>query len=487
MQVLGLHTQPFCEQPDGQEYFSDAVMKMQLNMLQHNLRFSDMLQILKGDAGSGKTALVIQMLSRANDELQIFIVRGKATLTAPQILLGMLKIFQLPIPDATQTCLELLIDHLKIRLEKNCSSVLIVENAHAISVDTLNQLLAYTDHINEVLDGELRILLVADPVIESILPKLTSAQLRAGKVFISSVRALDRQRTREYLEYRLQQAGFIGDLPFNDKQLRNLYDNTDGIPQQLDTVAASMLNQQTKPHSIGAFLQALPLRLIATAATSIIAIALLLFVVVEEPDEGGETAQSGQAMPTPITTTQTDTDAINAPLPDSQASTETPAVTQRSETDTSTANTFTSLHEVTPPAPVQKIILLPPKQVKEHTIEDTQPSTPPVKKRPAQRQPSQSAQWLLKQKPANYTIQLMASYDGNDLSEHIRNNSIESQTALFETSRNTRRWHVLTYGIYTSAGAARAAIAKLPNELRHNTPWVRSIESVQQEIVKHLP
>ena len=110
---------------------------MQLNMLQHNLKFSDMLQVLKGDAGSGKTAIVIQMLANASEEFQIFVARGKPSLTAVQTINGMLKIFQQPVPESIDTSIELLTNHLKIRLEKSLSSVLIVENAHDLSIDTL--------------------------------------------------------------------------------------------------------------------------------------------------------------------------------------------------------------------------------------------------------------------------------------------------------------------------------------------------------------
>ena len=45
LRMLGLAQQPFCERPSGHEYFFDPVMQMQLNMLQHNLKYSDTLQV----------------------------------------------------------------------------------------------------------------------------------------------------------------------------------------------------------------------------------------------------------------------------------------------------------------------------------------------------------------------------------------------------------------------------------------------------------
>ena len=263
LQALELHSQPFCDRPAGHEYFSDPVIQMQLNMLQHNLRFSDMLQILKGEAGCGKTAMVVQMLANAKDDFQIFVARGKPSLTAAQVLTGMLNIFQQLTPDDVEACLELLTGHLKIRLEKNLSSVLVIEDAHEIEIESLNQLFAYTDRINETLEGELRILLVADSKIDSILPELTCKQMLEGRFFISNVRTLDLERTGLYLEHRLQKAGFRGKPPFNSKQLSDLYNYTDGIPQKVDAFAAGILNRQSERKPIIARLQKLPLRLVS--------------------------------------------------------------------------------------------------------------------------------------------------------------------------------------------------------------------------------
>ena len=105
----------------------------------------------------------------------------------------------------------------------------------------------------------------------------------------------------------------------------------------------------------------------------------------------------------------------------------------------------------------------------------------------AQRELSRSEIWLLEQNSSAYTIQLLAGSDGVELPRYARTHNIESQTALFETSRNSRRWFVLTHGVYSSAGEARVAISKLPATLKRNSPWIRSIKSVQQAIGKRQP
>ena len=504
LQALNLHSQPFCDRPAGHEYFSDPVIQMQLNMLQHNLKFSDMLQILKGDAGCGKTALIVQMLANAKDDFQIFVARGKPSLTAAQVLTGMLNIFQQLIPEDIETCLELLTGHLKIRLEKNLSSVLIIEDAHEIEVESLNRLFAYTDKINETLEGELRILLVADTEIESILPELTSKQLSEGRFFISNVRTLDLERTGSYLKYRLQKAGFRGKPPFNSKQLSALFKNSDGIPQQVEAFAAGILNQQAEQKSIIARLQKLPLRLVSSAAAAAIVISLLLFLLGEAPDEAATTddtgpqasvelqpsAIAGTAKPAvgttavepglgaaPVAAGNSESEPVGESSPEHQSAT----ITLLGEPDSSPNFVFAESHGIVTiePDKAPKNILpaekLPPPKVGETALQ------------PVQRESSRSEIWLLAQNSSDYTIQLLAVSDIVDLSRYARSHNIESQTALFETSRNSRRWYVLTYGVFSSAGAARVAISKLPADLRGNSPWIRSIKSVQVAIGKRQP
>ncbi len=518
MHMLGLHSQPFRDRPAGNEYFSDPVIQMQLNLLQHNLKFSDMLQILKGDAGCGKTALIIQMLANANDEFQIFVARGEPSLTATQILKGMLKIFQQPLPDDSELCLELLTGYLKIRLEKNLSSVLIIENAHEIEVVSLNQLFEYTDKINETLEGELRILLVADSEIDSILSELTSKQLSEGRFFVSNARTLDLPRTGNYLEYRLRKAGFVGKLPFSDKQLADLYKNTEGIPQKVDAVAASMLNRKPGQRSIVARLRKLPLQLINRGATALVIIGLLLFLIGQISDQTPATDDAGlqtrvELVPTVIAIDPPKTDKPitvkpvleTAPtaLQSTESATESQAVGESStedraatikllsEADSPSNPIFVGSHDVTifgsdkNSTGTQTTEKPGLEKTEAKKVEPKKSMQQPLPVKP--RAPTKSEIWFLAQNSSTYTIQLLATYDMVELSRYAQTNKIESRTTLFETSRNERRWYVLTYGLYSSAEVAREVAAKLPAALRRNKPWIRSTKSVQQAIHRRQP
>lgn len=511
MLMLGLQYQPFSERPAGHEYYFDPVLQMQLNMLQHNLKFSDMLQVLKGDPGSGKTALVIQMLRNASDEFQIFVARGTRTLSASQVITGMVKIFQQPVPDTIDDCVDLLIKHLQIRLNNNLSSVLILENAHEIVAESLNQLLAFVDEINEPLDGELRVLLIGEPSIEETISELDSKQISEGKLFVSNMRTLDRQRTQEYIEHRLRQVGLVGDdMPLTSKQYDVIHDSTGGLPQGVDVETARVLNKIATQKPVGEQLSELvervPLRIAAGAATCILVLGLALFAFDTDDsmtidagvDESVELKQVDLA-PTIIsendepveveTFTDVSDDPIQPNVSEQEQNDQAATITLLSELNPPPNNQFAESHGLTTPGTEEKT----EENVAEQATPEPAKPEPPKPEPPEQEttQPVEqvtlleSESWLLKRKPERFTVQLLATPDRSELERYARKHDIEKKTALFRTLRNGKRWFVLSYGLYVDAATARAAINKLPGELRRNTPWIRSLKSVQDAIENH--
>lgn len=93
-----------------------------------------------------------------------------------------------------------------------------------------------------------------------------------------------------------------------------------------------------------------------------------------------------------------------------------------------------------------------------------------------------SVDWLLRQDPAAYTIQLLSTSDKAALLSFIRRHQLKRELAYFETSREDRQWYSLVYGIFSSPGNARTAAEKLPPSLRDQRPWIRKVADVQAVI-----
>ncbi|MDZ7748046.1 MAG: hypothetical protein U5K43_03695 [Halofilum sp. (in: g-proteobacteria)] len=102
--ILGLERQPFRDNAGANELFVDDAVEMQLNMLAEQLRTGEMLPVLKGEAGSGKTSLLIQLMARAGEDFHFFVVRGEPGLTAERVIVDMLRVLVRPVPEDRREC-----------------------------------------------------------------------------------------------------------------------------------------------------------------------------------------------------------------------------------------------------------------------------------------------------------------------------------------------------------------------------------------------
>ena len=95
------------------------------------------------------------------------------------------------------------------------------------------------------------------------------------------------------------------------------------------------------------------------------------------------------------------------------------------------------------------------------------------------------SQWLLKQDPKAYTVQLVVSPTQADMARFIDRNVEQlalDSLAFSVTEQGQRERYSLFFGVFATMTEARAAIAALPAELRANRPWVRNFQSVQDSL-----
>ncbi len=91
-------------------------------------------------------------------------------------------------------------------------------------------------------------------------------------------------------------------------------------------------------------------------------------------------------------------------------------------------------------------------------------------------------EWLLKQSPSSYTIQIVGLQDEKGVAEFVRRHSLSGHIAYYRTVRNGLPWFPVLYGAYSTRGRAVEARAKLPESLVKTGVWLRTIGSVQKDI-----
>lgn len=86
-----------------------------------------------------------------------------------------------------------------------------------------------------------------------------------------------------------------------------------------------------------------------------------------------------------------------------------------------------------------------------------------------------------------YYIQLLAMADNTLLQQNINEQKISEQSWTYETQRFGGSWHVLLLAqSYPSFAAAKAAIDVLPANLLAQSPFVKSANTIQQEIATNM-
>lgn len=113
--------------------------------------------------------------------------------------------------------------------------------------------------------------------------------------------------------------------------------------------------------------------------------------------------------------------------------------------------------------------------------------TPPAKKKAAAAASGetpanlQDTAWLKRQPVDNFTLQLLASQQSENLSSFAKQHGLSGKAVIFESRNKGRPWFALAYGSYPSRRAAERAGRELPAGIK---PWIRQFASIQQGLAK---
>jgi len=92
-------------------------------------------------------------------------------------------------------------------------------------------------------------------------------------------------------------------------------------------------------------------------------------------------------------------------------------------------------------------------------------------------------QWILGQPRTAFAIQLASSFDEQGIKSFISENKLERLAKYYEVPGADGIRYVLTYGYYDNYELAKLALNRLSENLRTNSPWVRSFRSMQKDLV----
>lgn len=241
---FNLTRNPFEITPDPSFLFPTKKHNEALAALYYGVRRHKGFVVLTGEVGTGKTLLLrclLQLLKRNNDVAYAYVFNGRlSSVEFLQYIAG-----DLGLPVANKNKGELLLDlsnYLIDRGRKNLTTVLVVDEAHQLPMEILEEIRLLTN-LETTQAKLLQILLVGQPELDEKLDSYELRQLKQRIAFRSRLAPLDLAETKGYIERRLQLAGAnsnASDL-FPSQTISAVYRWSNGFPRLINTVCENAL------------------------------------------------------------------------------------------------------------------------------------------------------------------------------------------------------------------------------------------------------
>jgi general secretion pathway protein A len=238
-----LKRNPFEITPDPTFLFPTRRHNEALAALYYGVRRHKGFVVLTGEVGTGKTLLLrclLQSLKRSEDVKYAYVFNGR---------LSPLEFLQyvasdLGLPAAGKNKSELLLQlagYVVSRGEKKLTTVLVVDEAHHLSTDILEEIRLLTN-LETADEKLLQILLVGQPELDEKLDSIDLRQLKQRIALRSHLTQLDLGETKGYIERRLELAGSPNPSTlFPQQTIATVHRHSRGIPRLINTICENAL------------------------------------------------------------------------------------------------------------------------------------------------------------------------------------------------------------------------------------------------------
>jgi type II secretory pathway predicted ATPase ExeA len=517
---LGLTHNPFAPPRTG--FFERGDRKTHLEHLRHLSQWSRRILVVTGPFGIGKSSLFRELSSNLEANTKAARLSGTVLTSEREVLVGLLQGFGLAVAPRShaEDLAEQVVAHVTEQENQGRVCMAMVDDAHLLDLQAVRRL------VKLVADSSLRLLLFSE---ESLVLELNRA-VRSHELEWFEIRltGLPRADVREYLEWRFRQAHYRGLLPFTDEQLENIVVRSAGNPSVIDSMANRLLGELESGETRKRRTR-FPL-VNAMLALSLVVMVALVYLLVQQPspappvqpepqpevaadaDQATEieaipeaAATGDEASPVPLEAdtapelvAEVESETGIQPQPELEPEPELrtqPAFAPESEpekellaveepqADPSPAPTQVSRSELTPEPEITEDSTAAPEAVEAPVVPPpvaaVEPAAPPVTQAP---ELFKDADWLLRQNPERYTLQMLTLSSRQRAVQFISRQQNQEEFALYSWQREGARLYVVTYGVFSGSAAARRTAESFSGELGRINPWVRSMRTVQETV-----
>ena len=462
-EFFGLTHAPFKITPDTDVFFEGGNRGAILEALIYAITHGEGIIKVTGEVGSGKTMLCRVLQTRLPPNVET-VYLANPSVSPEEILHAIAFEMQLRVPkDASRLeVMHSLNDYLVERHSQQRQVVVFVEESQGMPISTLEEI-RLLSNLETQHYKLLQIVLFGQPELDENLRQQNIRQLRERITHSFNLLSLDEEDVRAYLNFRLQAAGYHGPDLFSRRVIAYMTRACDGLTRRLNLVADKALlaafaqgtHNVSMDHVKAAVRDSefsnveLPRsRSPVTYALAGLAIGGILGIAAFAAYQA-IIAPKAQVMPTAAATAQYPASTQDAVVVASAPATPATPATQNSSAESVVAANM-------------------PSDVLEQRLLATD-------------------QWLGEQNGAFYSIQLLGSDDPELLREYFKTIAkyLEIEKVyVYRTTANRHPSLTVLYGTFASRDEVTRTLQSLPDELKFNRPYYRTIQGIRSEIAR---
>jgi len=489
---------------DASVYFASEEGNQQLALLEHLSRYSSLLSVVQGPQGSGKSRFLMEFARHQDDTTVVSHVKGTMLMTAGQLLqaiyAGFASHFTQP---PNETTFGPLLKFSHDLDEKGQAALVLIDNAQELNTDAVSMLLDMMSLATENQTVPHVVLFSEYPLSRNLDAYQRSRYEQLSHSFTLAPYSLE--QTRAYLLHRVRAVGGGINLPFSDKQVKQIHQESGGYPGRINQLAQAMMGNGNKPPKSGMrFNLAIGFPLAHMALLSVVMLGILVAVLFSDKQSDKPSSSSSvtdrtsnviplsprQGQSSPDTIARIDAmqrkigqegEIILPPIP---AGTSLPPISMSNTSTTEQSNKPSMVSPAVTTAPIRaEAPLAQAAPTVETPVEVAQPKNEQANLKVSQDR-FDKTEWWLSQNPNRYTLQLLGTHNKSTVQDFIRDQGGVDAFGYFKAKHNGKAWFVVVYGTYRNRSEAIAAAESLPKDIRDLNPWARSARGIQDDIRK---
>ena len=243
MQVRATNKNAFPNHGLDDYFFTTPALRLRLDVVQERIRRGEAPVLILGERGAGKSALLNQLVCRADNNWRIVRIPAVPSFSANDVVTFLNAELRLPTRESSGEMLREFDAWLDRLATRGQMAVIVIDNAHDLCDEGLARLATLKRQLKAT---NLSVLMTGKPELRNRLNGVSQSARSPVPVFAISIPSLDQREVASYIDMRLYHAGVEGRGPFSRAAIDDISRDSHGYPGQINAMANELLNGERK-------------------------------------------------------------------------------------------------------------------------------------------------------------------------------------------------------------------------------------------------